>query len=162
MNLKPVKGEAMADSWFFKSSDETIGPLTGKEMRKRAKQGLITQETLVTRGGSNRWRPAGRVVGLFDDESGYQQEGSDQSTDFPDVVIEEQSSPNPSQQNDQPKEYKVLTQKDKWFSGKFDPSKLEEALNAYAEQGWIVKAATTATIPGFGSNRDELVVILER
>jgi hypothetical protein len=33
------------------------------------------------------------------------------------------------------KEYKVLTQKDKWFSGRFDPEKLEEALNACAEQG---------------------------
>ena len=62
----------------------------------------------------------------------------------------------------QTKEYKVLTQKDKWFSGKFDPAKLEEALNAYAEQGWAVKAATTASIPGFGGNRDELIVILER
>lgn len=34
------------------------------------------------------------------------------------------------------KEYKVLTQKDKWFSGKFDPQALENALNSYAEQ-WI-------------------------
>ena len=61
------------------------------------------------------------------------------------------------------KQYKVLTQKDKWFSGKFDPAKLEEALNAYAEQGWVVKATATASIPGLMSaNRDELVVILER
>ena len=62
-----------------------------------------------------------------------------------------------------PKEYKVLTQKDKWFSGKFDPAKLEEALNAYADQGWIVKAATTASITGLiGGNRDEMIIILER
>jgi hypothetical protein len=60
------------------------------------------------------------------------------------------------------KEYKVLTQKDKWFSGKFDPERLEQALNAYAKQGWTVKSATTASIPGFGGNREELVVILER
>lgn len=33
------------------------------------------------------------------------------------------------------KEYKVLTQKDKWFSGKFDPANLEQAINAYASQG---------------------------
>ncbi|WP_406699170.1 DUF4177 domain-containing protein [Singulisphaera sp. Ch08] len=60
-------------------------------------------------------------------------------------------------------EYKVLTQKDKWFSGKFDPAKLEEAMNAYAGQGWRVIAATTASIPGFvGGNRDELIVVLER
>ncbi len=61
------------------------------------------------------------------------------------------------------KEYKILSQKDKWFSGKFDPQKLEMAINAYAQQGWIVKAAFTAEIPGFMSaTREEAIVILER
>lgn len=61
------------------------------------------------------------------------------------------------------KEYKVLTQKDKWFSGKFDPQKLEEAINAYAKQGWILKAAFSAEVPGFlNSNREEAIIILER
>jgi hypothetical protein len=61
-----------------------------------------------------------------------------------------------------PWEYKVLTQKDKWFSGKFDPEQLEAAMNAYAKQGWRVMAVTTASVPGFGGNRDELIVVLER
>lgn len=61
------------------------------------------------------------------------------------------------------KEYKVLTQKDKWFSGKFDPANLEQAINAYASQGWRVVAAATASFPGFISgNREEMVIILER
>lgn len=60
------------------------------------------------------------------------------------------------------KEYKVLTQKDKWFSGKFSPEKLEEALNSYAQQGWKVIAAATADVPGLCANRQELVIILER
>ncbi len=61
------------------------------------------------------------------------------------------------------KEYKVLTQKDKWFSSKFDPEKLEQALNAYAAQGWKVTAATTAQIPGvLSASREEMIVILER
>lgn len=60
------------------------------------------------------------------------------------------------------KEYKVLTQKDRFFSGKFDPEKLESALNSYAEQGWNVITATTASIPSFGGARDEFVVVLER
>ncbi len=61
------------------------------------------------------------------------------------------------------KEYKILTQKDKWFSGKFDPERLEQALNAYASQGWRVVSATTAQFPGFFSaNRDEMVVVMER
>lgn len=61
------------------------------------------------------------------------------------------------------KEYKVLTQKDKWFSGKFDPELLEKALNSYAAQGWRVVSAATATFPAFiGGNREEMIVILER
>ena len=61
------------------------------------------------------------------------------------------------------KQYKILSQKDKWFSGKFDPQRLEAAINAYAEQGWIVKAAFTAEIPGFMSGaREEAIIILER
>lgn len=61
------------------------------------------------------------------------------------------------------KEYKILTQKDKWFSGKFDPQRLEEAINSYAQQGWSVKAAFSAEIPGFiGANREEAIIILER
>jgi DNA-directed RNA polymerase subunit RPC12/RpoP len=60
------------------------------------------------------------------------------------------------------RQYKVLTQKDKWFSGKFDPERLEQAINSYAQQGWVVRAMTTASIPGFGGNRDELIVLLER
>ena len=60
-------------------------------------------------------------------------------------------------------EYKVLTQKDRWFSGKFNPETIEQALNAYAQQGWRVTYAVTASFPGFFSaNREEIVIILER
>lgn len=60
------------------------------------------------------------------------------------------------------KKYKVLTQKDKWFSGKFDPMNLETALNAYAEQGWRVISCATADVPGFGGSRQEFITVLER
>lgn len=60
------------------------------------------------------------------------------------------------------KEYKVLTQKDKWFSGKFDPLKLEAAINAYAQQGWQVVTAATASFASFASSREEFVIIMER
>lgn len=60
------------------------------------------------------------------------------------------------------KEYKVLTQKDKWFSGKFDPERLEQAINAYAAQGWRVISCATAKIPGFTATREEMIVVLER
>ena len=59
-------------------------------------------------------------------------------------------------------EYKILSQKDKWFSGKFDPALLEQAINAYAQQGWRVVGCATADIPGFGATRQEFVTVLER
>ncbi|HEX7023124.1 MAG TPA: DUF4177 domain-containing protein [Trueperaceae bacterium] len=60
-------------------------------------------------------------------------------------------------------EYKVLTQKDRWFGGKFEPAKIEEALNAYAQEGWRLAEAVTASFPAmFSSNREELIFILER
>jgi hypothetical protein len=60
-------------------------------------------------------------------------------------------------------QYKILTQKDKWFSGKFDPEKLEQALNAYAQQGWKFKGMATASVPGMlGGARDEIIFVLER
>ncbi len=61
------------------------------------------------------------------------------------------------------KEYKVLSQKDKWASGKFDPQKLEEALNAYAKQGWTLVSSFSANIPGvLSTSREEAILILER
>lgn len=59
-------------------------------------------------------------------------------------------------------EYKVLTQKDRFFSGKFSPEGLEQAINAYAEQGWRAVSMATASVPGLGNNREELIVLLER
>ena len=60
------------------------------------------------------------------------------------------------------KEYKVMTQKDRFFSGKFDPEKLEAAINSYASQGWEFKGVATANIPSFSGAREEIVVIFER
>ena len=60
------------------------------------------------------------------------------------------------------KQYIVLTMKDKWFSGKFDPQRLQDALNAYAQQGWELNSCATADIPGFGSSRQEVIAVLER
>ena len=60
------------------------------------------------------------------------------------------------------KEYKVLTQKDRFFAGKFDPEKLEQAINSYAAEGWAVISVATASIPSFTGTREEMVVIMER
>jgi hypothetical protein len=63
--------------------------------------------------------------------------------------------------------YKVLTQRDEWFMGKFSPEKLEDAINSYAADGWRVvsmAAADVATWLGAfgGTGRQELVVLLEK
>lgn len=61
-------------------------------------------------------------------------------------------------------EYHVLTQKDRWFSARFDAEKLAEAINHYATMGWRVVSMTTAHFPSgiVGSQRDEIVVLFER
>jgi hypothetical protein len=82
----------------------------------------------------------------------------------------QQTNPTPSQfatASDSPtpggmKEYKVITQKDRFFAGKFDPEQLERALNSYAEQGWVVVSVATASIPSFTGTREELIVVMER
>jgi len=40
------------------------------------------------------------------------------------------------------KEYKVLTRKDKFFANGFSADTYEDALNAYAKEGWIVVSVT--------------------
>jgi hypothetical protein len=61
------------------------------------------------------------------------------------------------------KEYKVLTSKDKIFEGKFDLGRLEEALNHFAREGWIVKAISNPQVKNFtGGMQEEIVIILER
>ena len=60
------------------------------------------------------------------------------------------------------KEYKVLTQKDRFFGGKFDPEKLEKAINSYATQGWSVVSVATANIPSLTGTREEMIVVMER
>lgn len=93
---------------------------------------------------------------------------------YPDRTIKEQQvgnpspltlhklTPQPSTESRRLKEYKVLTQKDKWFAGKFDPEKLEQAINAYASQGWQVVSVATASIPGLRENREEMVIVMVR
>ena len=59
-------------------------------------------------------------------------------------------------------EYKVLTQKDKFFSRKFDPEQLEAALNSYAVEGWRLSAAATADFGRMIGSREEIIFVLER
>lgn len=62
------------------------------------------------------------------------------------------------------KRYKIITQKDKWFSGRFDPEALEKLLNELSQQGWSVVSMVTASREGLmvGGGKDELIVLLEQ
>jgi hypothetical protein len=63
--------------------------------------------------------------------------------------------------------YKVLTQSDPGFAGKFNPGRLEEILNEMGADGWRVVGVTVAEratwfdSPDAGA-RQELMVVLER
>jgi hypothetical protein len=59
-----------------------------------------------------------------------------------------------------PREYKLLTSRDKAFEGRFDLPRLEEALNQYARQGWVAKAMSTPHLKGFTGALEEVVVVL--
>ncbi|MCA9108550.1 MAG: DUF4177 domain-containing protein [Planctomycetaceae bacterium] len=157
--------------WYFQHSGKTIGPLTGVDLLKLAADGQITAETLIKRNGTDRWVTADCITGLLGSTSSTEspQEPKAAASRSVQARFASEFSEAQTEVDSMPviestiKEYKVLTQKDRWFSGKFDPEKLEEALNAYAEHGWVVKAATTATIPGLMSGtRDEMIIILER
>ncbi len=59
-------------------------------------------------------------------------------------------------------EYKVIMHKDMGFTTRFDPAKLEDALNRFSAEGWGVRSAVVLNLPGHAGAHDELVVILER
>ncbi len=65
--------------------------------------------------------------------------------------------------------YKVVTQRDEFFGGQFDPMKLAQRLNELALDGWRVVAVATADVSTFFGTfwsgrgaRQELVALLEK
>lgn len=59
-------------------------------------------------------------------------------------------------------QYKVVSQKDRFFSSKFNPALIERALNEYAQEGWELKGAVTADFSALGMSRNELIMFLEK
>ena len=58
-------------------------------------------------------------------------------------------------------EYKVLTQQDRRWTGKFTPENLEHALNSYAAEGWRVVSSLMVTSP-WTLSTSQVMVLLER
>jgi hypothetical protein len=56
---------------------------------------------------------------------------------------------------------KVVTERDKRFTGGFDPDALEATLNSYANEGWrLVDAVSSGNL--MKSSKGQLIMILER
>ena len=62
------------------------------------------------------------------------------------------------------KEYKIISQRDHWFTSNFNKEEMERALNELALDGWRLITAETVGYGtgGFGGNREELYFFLER
>lgn len=69
------------------------------------------------------------------------------------------------------REYKVVTQRDDFFAGKFEPAKLEVLINQLAADGWRVVSMTATDVSSFwgsfwakggGATRQELVILFEK
>ena len=59
------------------------------------------------------------------------------------------------------KEYKVLTEKDDRFTGRFNAKSLEATLNSYAVEGWQIVNNSIAMNSWKGSNA-QITIILDR
>lgn len=177
--------------WYVQDKGEIFGPYEDAQLKSLATAGRIDAETQIAQSREGPWVGASRVKGLFTGASAVQParaaatvvqsgeaDGAAGLLNMHAQAIEQLEaissalsqilsrvsggSESASTSSNGAMHYKVLTQKDKWFSGKFDPEKLEGAINSYAAQGWRVRGVATATFPGFGGSREEMVVVMER
>ena len=58
-------------------------------------------------------------------------------------------------------EYKVLTQEDRRWSGKFSPESLEHTLNSDAAEGWPAASSFAVASPSTLST-SQIMILLER
>lgn len=57
------------DSWYYKQSEETCGPITFEELFAMAHEGKLNPQMNVKNGESGNWFPAQEIGGLFDSDS---------------------------------------------------------------------------------------------
>ena len=163
-------------AWFVQLMGETLGPVAGAELLNMAATGRIQQDTLVSHHAEGPWVTALHVKGLFDSaalaaaikDSHHRESAPNRASEQPAERIEPEIASGSSKGGDQPpspsspRPYKVLTQRDKWFAGKFDPERLEDAINAYAADGWKVCGVATTMFGTPAGKREEVVVLMER
>ena len=131
--LARAKGDVM--SWYVQIMGETLGPFIDVDLVRMAATGRIQQDTPVSHEATGPWSTAMHVRGLFE---------AAQHADMPVVPagpakpvepVEDVAAVGSSasikrghEESDGP--YKVITQRDRWFAGRFDPDRLEGAINA--------------------------------
>lgn len=152
-------------AWYVQLMGETAGPYSGAELKKMADGKHIEFDTPVARTREGPWLPARRIAGLF---------GSVESPSAQEAVETRSASSGPREEaqpgaeSAQPEfpdgqsRYKVLTQRDRWFGGRFEVEKLEDAINAYAAHGWRICGVATTLVTGLAGKREEVVVVMER
>jgi len=60
-------------------------------------------------------------------------------------------------------EYRIISQRDKLFSGRFEADSITQVLNQLASEGWRFVGVTSAGVNTLlGGNRDEILIFLER
>lgn len=155
-------------SWFVQIMGETLGPFVDGELVQMAASGRIQQDTPVSHAAVGPWSTAMHVRGLFDPA---RQGGGPAAavTEKPSEAVEPPAAcgtgPQPMASParvDADGPYKVITQRDRWFAGRFDPDRLEGAINAYAASGWKVCGLATTTFLCNAGKREEVVVVMER
>jgi hypothetical protein len=58
-------GRTHQAKWYVRNGRTILGPLTSPEMRRLAREGIITADSLVGKGDGRHWAPATKVKGLF-------------------------------------------------------------------------------------------------
>ena len=67
--------------------------------------------------------------------------------------------PRPRRSNPR-REYKLLTSRDRYFDGKFDLARMEEALNHFGRLGWVAKSMVIPHLKGYSGALEEVIVVL--
>ncbi len=56
----------MASEWYYRMEDQTLGPLSSRQLRSLAQTGAVEQDTFVWKQGLAKWVAASRIKGLIE------------------------------------------------------------------------------------------------
>jgi hypothetical protein len=146
--------------WYVQLMGEKIGPLADAELVQMVSAGKVLQDTLVSQNGDGPWVTADHVRGLFAPRSAPAEPTAPVVSQEPPIPVGGDATlARDGESSDGP--YKVITQRDPGFAGKFDPDKLEAVVNRYAASGWKVCGVATTNFTTLAGKREEVIVLME-